>query len=116
MCIRGSPLLAAPTPGRHLYPEVGAVVVRLQLRRAVAHCPSAGTSLDTLPRALDCGQLGVGLQLHAADLLHGAVDGGELPAPPGVVEEGAVVEPVVIWTVHFRVVAGGQGGHLVPVY
>ena len=55
------------------------------------------------------------VHLHAGDLLHGRVDGGELPAPAGVVEEGSVVKPVIIRAVHLGVVARGQCGHLVPV-
>ena len=35
--------------------------------------------------------------------------------PSCVVEERSVIESVVIGTVDLRMVAGGQGGHLVPV-
>ena len=55
------------------------------------------------------------VHLHAGDLLHGRVNGGELPAPAGVVEEGSVVKSVIVRAVHLGVVARGQGGHLVPV-
>ena len=55
------------------------------------------------------------VQLHGADLLHGRVNSGELPAPAGVVEEGSVIKPVIVRAVHLGVVARGERGHLVSV-
>ena len=43
------------------------------------------------------------------------VDGSELAGPLGVVEEGPVLEPVVVGAVGLRVVGWGQDGHLMAV-
>lgn len=50
------------------------------------------------------------------ELFNFGVYGSKLPGPLRVVEEGPVVEPVVVRAVSLRVVGRGQDGHLVPVY
>lgn len=43
------------------------------------------------------------------------VDCAKLPFPSDVVEEGTMIEAIVIGTVEFGVVAGREHGHFVPV-
>ena len=49
------------------------------------------------------------------ELFNFGVYGSKLPGPLRVVEEGPVVEPVVVGAVGLRVVGWGQDGHLVAV-
>ena len=52
---------------------------------------------------------------HLFHTLHSSINSGELPGPPGIVEEWSVIKPVIIWTVDLSMVTWCQGGHLMSV-